>query len=77
MGKKEDAARKCRIVQGYLSTITDDRQRLVCFMLMRRNCDARTICKTLRITEEALEAIKLQIAIDLRKAGIELGDGKC
>ena len=77
MGKKEDAERKRRIVQGYLATITDDRQRLVCFMLMRRDCNVRTICKTLHITEKTLEAIKLQIAIDLRKAGVELGGGKC
>ena len=42
-------------------------------MLMRRGCDARDICKTLHITKETLEAIKLQIAIDLRKAGIEIG----
>ena len=46
-------------------------------MLMRRGCDARDICKTLRITKETLEAIKLQIAIDLRKAGLEFGGGKC
>ena len=64
-------------MQSYLGTITDDRQRLVCFMLMRRGCDTREICRTLRITKETLEAIKLQIAIDLRKAGIEIGGGKC
>lgn len=77
MGKREDAERRCRIVQSYLGTITDDRQRLVCFMLMRRGCDTREICRTLRITKETLEAIKLQIAIDLRKAGLEFGGGKC
>ena len=77
MGKKEDAERRCRIVRSYLGTITDDRQRLVCFMLMQRGGDARDICKALRITKETLEAIKLQIAIDLRKAGIEIGGGKC
>ena len=77
MGKREDAERRCRIVRSYLGTITDDRQRLVCFMLMRRGCDVRDICKALRITKETLEAIKLQIAIDLRKAGIEIGGGKC
>ena len=77
MGKREDAERRCRIVRSYLGTITDDRQRLVCFMLMRRGSDARDICKALRITKETLEAIKLQIAIDLRKAGIEIGGGKC
>jgi len=60
-------------VRSYLGSITDDRQRLVCFMLMRRGCDARDICKTLHITKETLEAIKLQIALDLRKAGIEIG----
>ena len=77
MGKREDAERRCRIVRSYLGTITDDRRRLVCFMLMRRGCDVRDICKALRITKETLEAIKLQIAIDLRKAGVELGGGKC
>ena len=64
-------------MQSYLGSITDDRQRLVCFMLMRRGCDDRDICKTLRITKETLEAIKLQIALDLRKAGIEFGGWKC
>ena len=45
-------------------------------MLMRGR-SVRDICKTLHITEETLEAIKIQIAIDLRKAGIEIGGAKC
>ena len=64
--------RRRRIVRGYLSSITDDRKRMVCFLLMRET-PQKTICRTLHIDCETLEAVKLQIAIDLRQAGIRFG----
>ncbi|MBO7327369.1 MAG: hypothetical protein J6W00_01185 [Lentisphaeria bacterium] len=51
--------------------IRDDKVRLACWMYMR-NCDDRDVRKQLNITPKQLEMLKLQLAIDLRKAGIRL-----
>lgn len=60
-----------RIIEKYLYALTDEKQRLVCFLFMR-NAMEKEICKAVKITSAELESIKLQIAIGLRQAGIRI-----
>lgn len=76
MKKHQTRQERARIVEKYLYELTDDKQRLVCFLFMR-NATEKEIRKTLKINSAELEGIKLQIAIGLRQAGIRLGDEEC
>lgn len=76
MTKRQNPQERDRIVEKYLYALTDDKQRLVCFLFMN-NASEKEIRKTLKISPEELEGIKLQIAIGLRQAGIRLGDEEC
>ncbi len=53
--------------------ISDDTQRLVCFLYMNGYHD-KEICMTQHIDRRRLEAVKLQLAFDLKKAGILMED---
>jgi hypothetical protein len=58
-------------VQQFVKNISDDTERLVCFLYMR-NASDREICKQLKISHERLEEIKLKLAIDMKNAGIRV-----
>ena len=74
MEKRQNSGRKRYIVQQFVKNIADDTERLVCFMYMR-NADDKEIRKQLNITQERLEAIKLKLTIDMKKAGIRIKEG--
>ena len=74
MEKRQNGGRKRYIVQQFVKNISDDTERLVCFMYMR-NADDKEILKQLNITQERLEAIKLKLAIDMKNAGIRIMEG--
>ncbi|MBO5309164.1 MAG: hypothetical protein J6C40_14290 [Lentisphaeria bacterium] len=57
-----------------MKNISDDTERLVCFLYMR-NASDREICKQLKISQERLEEIKLKLAIDMKNAGIRIKEG--
>jgi len=61
-------------VQQFVKNISDDTERLVCFLYMR-NASDQEIRKQLNITQERLEAIKLKLAIDMKNAGIRIKEG--
>ena len=74
MEKRQNGGRKRYIVQQFVKNISDDTERLVCFMYMR-NADDKEIRKQLNITQERLEEIKLKLAIDMKNAGIRIMEG--
>ena len=74
MEKRQNGGRKRYIVQQFVKNISDDTERLVCFMYMR-NADDKEIRKQLNITQERLESIKLKLAIDMKNAGIRIMEG--
>ncbi len=69
--KRQNSQVRNGIVDQYLKSIKDDKERMVCFLLMRRSTEEE-ICKAIKITPKELECIKLQIAIGLRQAGIRI-----
>lgn len=71
MERRQNNGERCKIVQQFVMEIRDDKMRLACWMYMR-NCDDRCVRKQLNITPQQLEMMKLQLAIELRKAGIRL-----
>ena len=74
MERRQNGGRQRYIVQQFVKNISDDAERLVCFMYMR-NASDREIRKQLNITQERLEAIKLKLAIDMKNAGIRIMEG--
>ena len=74
MERRQNGGRKRYIVQQFVKNISDDTERLVCFMYMR-NADDKEIRKQLNITQGRLEAIKLKLAIDMKNAGIRIMEG--
>ena len=71
MEKRQNGGRQRYIVQQFVKNISDDTERLVCFLYMR-NASDREICKQLKISQERLEVIKLKLAIDMKNAGIRV-----
>ena len=61
------------IVQEFVKTISSDTQRLVCFLYMKGYGDCE-IRRTLHLPGQTLDAVKLQLAFDLKKAGIRLAE---
>ena len=74
MERRQNGGRQRYIVQQFVKNISDDTERLVCFMYMR-NASDQEIRKQLNITQERLEAIKLKLAIDMKNAGIRIKEG--
>ena len=74
MERRQNGGRQRYIVQQFVKNISDDTERLVCFLYMR-NASDREICKQLKISQERLEAIKLKLAIDMKNAGIRIKEG--
>ena len=69
MERRQNGGRRRQIIQQFVLNITDDTERLICFFYMN-NYQDRFILRQLRLNKPRLEAIKLKLAIDLRKAGI-------
>ena len=74
MERRQNGGRQRDIVQQFVKNISDDTERLVCFLYMR-NASDREICKQLKISQERLEKIKLKLAIDMKNAGIRIKEG--
>lgn len=74
MERRQNGGRQRYIVQQFVKNISDDTERLVCFMYMR-NASDKEICKQLKISQERLEVIKLKLAIDMKNAGIRIKEG--
>ena len=74
MERRQNGGRQRYIVQQFVKNISDDTERLVCFLYMR-NASDREICKQLNISHERLEEIKLKLAIDMKNAGIRIKEG--
>ncbi len=70
--RRQNGGRRCQIVQEFVKTISDDTERLVCYLYMHNYTD-REVCKQLKIKPDRLEAIKLKLALDMKKAGIRNG----
>ncbi len=73
MDRRQNSGRKCQIVQEFVKTISSDTQRLVCFLYMKGYVDGE-IRRTLHLPGQTLDAVKLQLAFDLKKAGIRLAE---
>ena len=71
MERRQNGGLQRYIVQQFVKNISDDTERLVCFLYMR-NASDREICKQLKISQERLEVIKLKLAIDMKNAGIRV-----
>ena len=74
MERRQNGGRQRYIVQQFVKNISDDTERLVCFLYMR-NASDQEIRKQLNITQERLDAIKLKLAIDMKNAGIRIKEG--
>lgn len=68
--RKQNGGRRRQIVQEFVKNINDDTERMVCFLYMN-NYSSAEICKRMKIKPADLKAIKLKLAVDLRKVGIE------
>ena len=73
MSRHQQRTARRRMVRSYLAAIDNDRERSVCFFLMRGLDDA-AIRTQLGIGPVRLEAIKLRIAFGLKAAGIQVGE---
>ena len=74
MERRQNGGRQRYIVQQFVKNISDDTERLVCFLYMQ-NCSDKEICKQLKISQERLEVIKLKLAIDMKNAGVRIKEG--
>ena len=72
MDKRQNGGRRREIVQRFVTTLTDNTERLVCFLYMNNYTDAE-VRKELHLDRPRLEAIKLKLAMDMKKAGIRNG----
>lgn len=69
MERRQNNGRRRQIVQAFVLTITDDAERLACFLYMKNYTDNQ-VCRQLGVNRPRLELLKLKIALDLRNAGI-------
>lgn len=69
MERRQNNGRRCQIVQQFVLTIEENDERLACFLYMK-NCTDNQVRRQLGINRPRLELLKLQIALDLRNAGI-------
>mgnify|MGYP007039941609 CR=1 FL=1 len=70
--RRQNGGRRCQIVQEFVKTISDDTERLVCYLYMHNYTDAE-VRKELHLNRPRLEAIKLKLAMDMKKVGIRNG----
>ena len=69
MERRQNGGRRRKIVQDYLAGISDDQERLVCYLYVN-NYDDLEIRKFMRIGQKRLNEIKAVIRKNLIGAGI-------
>ena len=69
--RRDEKDRRIEIVRNFYDKLTDENQRTICMLLSRKVPESR-ICKLLGINAKKLELIKVQIAVGLRQAGLEI-----
>ena len=69
--RHKEKERRIEIVRNFYDRLTDKDQRTIC-MLLSREVPESKICKLLGINAKKLELIKVQIAVGLRQAGLEI-----
>lgn len=69
--RRQNNGQRIKIVRDYCASLKDQKQLIVCFLLSRE-VPEKEICKFLKIRQNRLNLIKMQIAIGLRHAGIRL-----
>ena len=70
MERRQNGGQRRKIVQDYLAGISDDRERLVCYLYVN-NYEDFEIRKFLRIAQKQLDDIKAEIRKHLIATGIE------
>ena len=70
MDRRHNNSRRCEIVRRFLAGIADDIERQIC-RLYQLGFDDGEIRRRLKLRWGRMEAIKRQLAIGLRQAGIE------
>ncbi len=73
MERRQNGGRRRKIVQDYLAGISDDQERLVCYLYVN-NYEDFEIRKFLRIAQKQLNEIKDAIREHLIAAGIETAE---
>ena len=73
MERRQNGGRRRKIVQDYLAGISDDQERIVCYLYVH-NYDDFEIRKIMRIAQKRLNEIKAEIRKHLIAAGIELAE---
>ena len=72
MERRQNNGRRCQIVQEFVKGVADDTERLVCFLYLNGYKDG-AVRRTLHIGKPKLELMKLKLAFDMKKAGIQPG----
>ncbi len=72
MDRRQNNGRRRQIVQEFVKGVTDDAERLVCFLYLNGYKDG-AVRRTLHIGKPKLELMKLKLALDMKKAGIQPG----
>ena len=73
MERRQNGGQRRKIVQNYLAGISDNRERLVCFLYVN-NYDDFEIRRFMRITQKRLNEIKTVIRRNLIAAGIQTAE---
>ena len=73
MERRQNGGRRRKIVQDYLAGISDDQERLVCYLYVN-NYEDFEIRKFMRIAQKRLNEIKAVIREHLVAAGIDTAE---
>ena len=73
MERRQNGGQRRKIVQDYLAGISDDQERLVCYLYVN-NYEDFEIRKFMRIAQKRLNEIKAVIREHLVAAGIETAE---
>ena len=73
MERRQNGGQRRKIVQEYLAGISDDQERLVCYLYVH-NYDDFEIRKIMRIAQKRLNEIKAVIREHLIAAGIQTAE---
>ena len=73
MERRQNGGRRRKIVQDYLVGISDDQERLVCYLYVH-NYDDYEIRRFMRIAQKRLNEIKAAIRRHLIAAGIQTAE---
>ena len=73
MERRQNGGQRRKIVQDYLAGISDDQERLVCYLYVH-NYDDYEIRRFMRIAQKRLNEIKAVIREHLVAAGIETAE---